>query len=132
MKPNPTFHRASMFVVEECRDSPRQREPCRRCFLGRTTGPALLQRSTLYLQAGTELVVRQPFGPNNIPHSTSSVPLSSSATVVLEVTTPSPSFGFCEALGKSAQSRVASFPVTLRRSNLRRLREDSRRTCELC
>jgi hypothetical protein len=48
-----------------------------------------------------------------------------------EVTTPSPSFGFCEALGKSAQSHVVAFPVTLRRSNSRGYRGDSRRTCEL-
>jgi hypothetical protein len=34
-------------------------------------------------------------------------------TAALEVTKPWPSFGFCEALGKSAQSHVASFPVTL-------------------
>src|SRR5260370_10866869 len=53
-------------------------------------------------------------------------------TAVLEGTTPWPSFGFCEALGKSAQYHVASFPVTPHRSNSRGLRGDSRRPCELC
>jgi hypothetical protein len=66
-----------MFVVEEYRGSRHRLELCRRCSPGRTTDRARFRPDTAFLKARTERAVHRPFGPSNIPHSTSSVSLSS-------------------------------------------------------
>src|SRR5207244_7283358 len=54
-------------------------EPCRRCLVGRTTDRTRPRPDTAFRQARTEQGVHRPFGPSNIPRSTSSVSFSSRA-----------------------------------------------------